>query len=112
MSNRSPASSVWPPVHSSDFQAGYNGTPRCCLVLHWLTRKTTHGDDDDGRTTSVARLAAFRPDVFDVYGCSPLFLSGVRFDTPRTPPSDEWKTTGHQEFVAATSLDLETLSTA
>lgn len=72
---------VWPsPVHSSDFQAGYNGTLRGRFALRRLTRKTTYGDDDDGHTTSDLPRSV----VSDVYG---------RW-LVRMPHSlcDEWKT--------------------
>lgn len=51
-------------VHSSDFQAGYNGALRGHLALRRLTRKTTYGDDDDGHTTSDLPRSV----VSDVYG--------------------------------------------
>lgn len=107
MSDRRPTSPVWRPVHSSDFQAGYNGTPGCWAALRRLTRKTTHGDDDDGRTTSVARLASFGPDVLHVYGRWPL---SRRAHTPRCPLPPTWLTNGKQgatgNSFGATSLAL------
>lgn len=39
-SNERPQTGPGTPVHSSDFQAGCNRTPRC-VVLHRLTRQTT-----------------------------------------------------------------------
>lgn len=44
-------------VHSSDFQAGCNRTPRC-VVLHRLTRQTTSGVDGGDRSTTTARSSS------------------------------------------------------
>lgn len=94
---------VWPPpVHSSDFQAGYNGALRGHLALRRLTRKTTYGDDDDGHTTSDLPRSV----VSDVYG---RWL--VRFVPPSLIPVPVMN--GKQEteefcrcyFVLATLLD-------
>lgn len=76
-SNERPqASSVWPAVHSSDFQAGYNGTPHCCFALHRLTRKTTHGDNGADQSKHLPprfySLSVSRPSMFmTIYRTAP-----------------------------------------